>query len=138
MLEYTLMEFPQYREECWRSVLSPDAARFHCYFTMLARSLFDPGNEISGNLFFRHGGLIHLTDAMRLADQGTVTNENEFYNVEALSLLCDYLTRMHVCHNTPCKRLDDRHFTRSLVLPVLVMWFLVYTYTLTHTLSSLF
>ncbi|KAI9234743.1 MAG: hypothetical protein BYD32DRAFT_438947 [Podila humilis] len=101
LLEYTLMEFPQYREECWRSVLSPDAARFHCYFTMLARSLFDPGNEISGNLFFRHGGLIHLTDAMRLADQGTVTNENEFYNVEALSLLCDYLTRMHVCHNTP-------------------------------------
>lgn len=119
------MEFPQYREECWRSVPSPDAARFHFHFTMLARSLFDPGNEISGNLFFRHGGLIHLTDAMRLADQGTVTNENEFYNVEALSLLCDYLTRMHVCHNTPCKRLDDHHFNRSPVLLVLVMWFLV-------------
>ncbi|KAG0032025.1 hypothetical protein BGZ82_006708 [Podila clonocystis] len=101
LLEYTLLEFPQYREECWRQMLSPEAPRFHFYFTMLARALFDPGNEISGTLFFRHGGLNHLTEAMRLADQGTVTNENDFYNVDALSLLCDYLTRMHVCHNTP-------------------------------------
>lgn len=72
---------------------------------MLARALFDPGNDISGTLFFRHGGLNHLTEAMRLADQGTVTNENDFYNVDALSLLCDYLTRMHACHNTPCMSL---------------------------------
>ncbi|KAF9310793.1 hypothetical protein BG003_008108 [Podila horticola] len=104
LLEYTLLEFPQYREECWRQVLSPETPRFHLYFTMLARALFDPGNDISGTLFFRHGGLNHLTEAMRLADQGTVTNENDFCNVDALSLLCDYLTRMHACHNTPLYR----------------------------------
>ncbi|KAF9938245.1 hypothetical protein BGZ67_000390 [Mortierella alpina] len=54
----------------------------------------------------RGGGRTILSDARsdksNRADQsGTVTSDNEFFAVEALMLLSDYLCRMTVCRNTP-------------------------------------
>ncbi|KAF9957098.1 hypothetical protein BGZ72_002145 [Mortierella alpina] len=102
LLQYSLAQEPVYRHECWRMLQSAEPARSLTTFTLLARATFAPENEVAGALFYQMRGLIHLTEVMRLADQsGTVTSDNEFFAVEALMLLSDYLCQMTVCRNTP-------------------------------------
>ncbi|KAF9939593.1 hypothetical protein BGZ65_010060 [Modicella reniformis] len=103
LLKYTLLKLPQYRHEFWQKALpSTENPRFHLMFIAIARSMFEAENEVAGGLFYQNRGLVHLTDAMMTADRsGTITNEHEFFAVEALSLLCDYLCEMNICRNTP-------------------------------------
>ncbi|KAF9195866.1 hypothetical protein BGZ50_003127 [Haplosporangium sp. Z 11] len=102
LLQYTLSEFPQYRHECWRMLPSVDAPRFSEAFIRIARATFAPENELAGTLFYQRRGMIHLTDVMKAADlSGTVTSDHEFFAVEALGLLRDYLCHMSICRNTP-------------------------------------
>ncbi|KAG0255604.1 hypothetical protein BG011_005045 [Mortierella polycephala] len=102
LLQYTLSEFPQYRHECWRMLPSVDTPRFSDAFIRIARVTFAPENELAGTLFYQRRGMIHLTDVMKAADlSGTVTGDHEFFAVEALGLLRDYLCHMFICRNTP-------------------------------------
>ncbi|CAO3573904.1 unnamed protein product [Mortierella alpina] len=102
LLQYTFAQEPLYRHECWRLLQSAEPARSLTSFILLARATFAPENEVAGALFYQMRGLINLTEVMKLADQsGTVTSDNEFFAVDALMLLSDYLCRMTVCRNTP-------------------------------------
>ncbi|KAF9428041.1 hypothetical protein BGZ94_003521 [Podila epigama] len=101
LLEYTLKAFPLFRDECWRTLPSPETPRFHSCFIMMARAMFETECERAGMLFFQNNGLVVLTDALVQADQGTMTNESEFYAIDALTLLRDYLCRMQISHNSP-------------------------------------
>ncbi|KAF9573120.1 hypothetical protein EC968_008969 [Mortierella alpina] len=102
LLQYSLAQEPLFRHECWRMLQSVEPARSLTTFILLARATFAPENELAGALFYQMRGLINLTEVMRIADQsGTVTSDNEFFAVEALMLLSDYLCRMTVCRNTP-------------------------------------
>ncbi|KAF9438482.1 hypothetical protein BGZ76_007601 [Entomortierella beljakovae] len=102
LLQFTLSELPQYRQECWRALPSSDTPRFFSKFLQLARDTFEPENELAGVLFYQCRGLVHLTDAMSAVDNsGMVTNDEDFFAVEALTLLYDYLCEMVVCRSTP-------------------------------------
>ncbi|KAI1320684.1 hypothetical protein EDD11_010218 [Mortierella claussenii] len=97
LLEYTLLQEPQYRGDCWRMLNMPEPPRFHIRFMQIARATFEPENQMAGAHFFQNKGLVHLTDAMDLADKaGTATNEEEFFAIEALTLLSDYLCQIDV------------------------------------------
>ncbi|KAF9930001.1 hypothetical protein FBU30_001020 [Linnemannia zychae] len=100
LLQYTLLKVPLFRQECWRGVPSPERGLLP--FVQLARAMFDPENVDAGTLFYQNRGLVHLTDAIHNASMtGTVTSEPEFFAVDILRLLCDYLCQMKVCRNTP-------------------------------------
>ncbi|KAG0203301.1 hypothetical protein BGX28_004397 [Mortierella sp. GBA30] len=101
LLQYTLTEHPLYRQECWRLLQSVDPTRFLASFTLLSRATFAAENQLAGALFYQFRGLIHLTDVMKQAEQsGTVTKDHEFFAVDALTLLSDYLCKMTICRNT--------------------------------------
>ncbi|KAG0375629.1 hypothetical protein BGX24_008849 [Mortierella sp. AD032] len=100
LLQYTLSKAPEFRQECWRTLPSPERGLIP--FTQLARAMFEPENADAGALFFQNRGLVYLTDAINNASMtGTVTSEPDFYAVDVLRLLCDYLCQMKVCRNTP-------------------------------------
>ncbi|KAF9905687.1 hypothetical protein EC991_001361 [Linnemannia zychae] len=100
LLQYTLSKAPAFRQECWRSLPSPERGLLP--FTQLARAMFESENAEAGALFFQNRGLVYLTDAINNASlTGTVTSEPDFYAVDVLRLLCDYLCQMKVCRNTP-------------------------------------
>lgn len=100
LLQYTLTKVPLFRQECWRTVPSPERGLLP--FTQLARAMFEPENADSGALFYQNRGLVYLTDAIHNASMaGTVTSEPDFYAVDVLRLLSDYLCQMTVCRNTP-------------------------------------
>ncbi|KAF9091841.1 hypothetical protein BGX23_004831 [Mortierella sp. AD031] len=102
LLQFTLSERPVFRQECWRTLPSLDANRGLLPFIQLARATFEAENAESGALFYQSRGLVHLTDAINNASMtGTVTSEPEFFAVEALRLLSDYLCRMNICRDTP-------------------------------------
>ncbi|KAF9175067.1 hypothetical protein BGX20_008408 [Mortierella sp. AD010] len=98
LLQFTLSELPQYRQECWRMLPTPDSQQFLSTFMQMARDMFESENELSGRLFYQHRGLVHLTDALN--SSGTATSDDEFFAIEALTLLYDYLCEMVVCRNT--------------------------------------
>ncbi|KAG0045590.1 hypothetical protein BGZ83_009224 [Gryganskiella cystojenkinii] len=102
LLQHTLTVLPMYRKECWRQLPSPETQRFGETFSQMARAMYEPENELAGNLFLKNRGLIHLTNIIKTADQTpTLTSEDNFYATEALSLLHDYLCHMTICRNTP-------------------------------------
>ncbi|KAF9113716.1 hypothetical protein BGX27_000930 [Mortierella sp. AM989] len=113
LLQYTLTELPQYRQECWGMLPAEETPRFLTKFMQgltvsqhghprMARDTFESENELAGTLFYQHRGLVHLTDALSTADiSGTATSDDEFFAMEALTLLYDYLCEMVVCRNTP-------------------------------------
>ncbi|KAF9352724.1 hypothetical protein BGX26_009493 [Mortierella sp. AD094] len=98
LLQFTLLELPQYRQECWRMLPTPETQRFLSKFMQMARDTFESENELAGKLFYQHRGLVHLTEALN--SSGTATSDDEFFAVEALTLLYDYLCEMVVCRNT--------------------------------------
>ncbi|KAG0229118.1 hypothetical protein BGW42_001784 [Actinomortierella wolfii] len=102
LLKFTLTEFPVYREECWKSLPSPTTPGFAASFVQLARAMFEPNNEMAGRLFYRCNGLIWLTNIMSVADTaGNVLDPKEFYAVDALDVLHDYLTMIPNCLDKP-------------------------------------
>ncbi|KAI8345587.1 hypothetical protein B0O80DRAFT_269752 [Mortierella sp. GBAus27b] len=102
LLQFTLSRLPQYRSDCWRAVPPQDNPRHLAVLIAVARCMFEAENELAGSLFYQHRGLVLLTDAILTADQnGTLTKDHEFFAVDALTLLCDYLCQMEVCRNTP-------------------------------------
>ncbi|KAF9975918.1 hypothetical protein BGZ73_000265 [Actinomortierella ambigua] len=102
LLRFTLTEFPVYREECWKSLPAPSTPHFATSFVLLARAMFAPHNEMAGRLFYRNNGLTWLTKIMKLADTaGNVLDPKEFYAVEALSVLHDYLIKIPECLSKP-------------------------------------
>ncbi|KAG0306868.1 hypothetical protein BGZ97_000587 [Linnemannia gamsii] len=100
LLQYTLSKVPLFRQECWRTLPSPDRGLLP--FTQLARAMFEPENADAGALFYQNRGLVYLTDAINNASMtGTVTSEPDFFAVDILRLLCNYICQMKVCRNTP-------------------------------------
>ncbi|KAF9581346.1 hypothetical protein BGW38_001679, partial [Lunasporangiospora selenospora] len=112
LLAFTLSEYPQFRQECWRNLPAANLPRFAHSVSLLARATFKEENETSGALFFRNNGLVHVTEAIKVANSsGTVTSDNEFFAVEALSVLEDYLCKMNVCRNKPYTAEAIDHWT---------------------------
>ncbi|KAF8979549.1 hypothetical protein BGZ46_005284 [Entomortierella lignicola] len=98
LLQFTLSKLPQYRQECWRMLPTSETQRFLPRFMQMARDMFESENELAGKLFYQNRGLVHLTDAM--SSTVTATSDEEFFAIEALTLLYDYICDMTVCRDT--------------------------------------
>ncbi|KAG0316912.1 hypothetical protein BGZ99_006614 [Dissophora globulifera] len=101
LLQLTLSQLPLFRQECWRMLPASETPRFSTTFMQLASTTFEAENALAGALFYQYRGLEHLTEAIGADHLGTATNEQEFFAVEALTLLHGYLCQMTVCRNTP-------------------------------------
>ncbi|KAF9917165.1 hypothetical protein BX616_001769 [Lobosporangium transversale] len=126
LLVFTLSEFPPYRQECWRALSAPDTPRFYAQFMQIARAMFEAENEMAGALFYQHRGLVHLTEIIQKGDQPEA-NEDEFFAVDALVLLSDYLCRMTVCRNTAAFAEAMDHWSNIYIAIKILMGNLMWT-----------